>query len=115
MATPSGDGPWDFCSHEVDGEERVDILRQLMVHLGYNRYPIFRGRKTQTMDRESWTMEVFLYAREGEFNAHIFRPTTPQSSCFEAVQDAARFAYARLFQMHEDFLVEMPFHYFQPL
>ena len=115
MATPSSDGPWDFYSHEVDGDEFVDILRQLMGHLGYNRHPIFRGRKTQTMDQESWTMEVFLYAREGEINAHIFRPATPHSSCSEAVQDAARFACTRLARMHEDRLLEAPFHYFQPL
>ena len=67
------------------------------------------------MDQESWTIEVFLYAKEGEFNAHIFRPATPQSSYSEAVQDVARFACNRLTHMHEDLLVEMPFHYFLPL
>ena len=115
MATPSSDGPWDFFSHGEDFGEFVDILRQLMQHLDYRRNPIFRGRKTQTLDQESWAMEVFLYAREGEFIAHTFRPAIPQSSCEAAVQDAARFTCTRLTQMHEDLLIETPFHYFQPL
>ena len=60
-------------------------------------------------------MEVFLYAREGEFIAHTFRLETPQSSCSEAVQDAARFTCTRLTQMHEDLLLGAPFHYILPL
>ena len=55
------------------------------------------------------------FVREGEFIAHIFRPATPQSSCSEAVQDAAHFACTHLVPMHEDFLVGSPFHYFLPL
>ena len=115
MATPSSDGPWDFLSHGEDVGEFVDILRQLMQYLGYHQQPIFRGRMTKIMERESWSMEVFLYAREGEFIPHTFQAEHTRSRAVDAVQDTARFAATRLCQMHEDLLLRSPFCFFPAL
>ncbi|MGL6081469.1 MAG: hypothetical protein ACRC4N_03055, partial [Gammaproteobacteria bacterium] len=60
------------------------------------------------MAHESWDMEVFLYARTGEFTTHRFCAEAPRRSSSDAIQDAARVAVTRLCQKYEVLLQESP-------
>ena len=112
MASSPAAGPWDHCSHgEVDGGF-AELLRQLMQHLSFTHPPLFRGRMKKIMAHESWDMEVFLYARTGEFVAHTYHAEAPRRSSLDAIQDAARVAITRLCWIHEDLLRESPFCFF---
>ena len=112
MAAPPSDGPWDHLSHGENDGGFAEILRTLMLYLGFHHQPIFRGRKTTIEGRESWTMEVYLSARIGEFVAYTFQAEAPRRSSLDAVQDAARFACARLCWTYEDLLLGSPFYFF---
>ena len=46
MATPSSDGPWDHLSHGENDGGFAEILRTLMLYLGFRHQPIFWGWKT---------------------------------------------------------------------
>lgn len=115
MASSSADAPCDLFSHGEDFDEFVDILYQLMQYLKRRRLPIFWGRMTQILHWESWTMEVFLYAREGEFISHTFKAEQPKSRSIDTVQNVVRFTVTRLFQMDEDLLLRSPFYFYLTL
>lgn len=104
--------PWDYYSHGEDAGDFASLLRQLMQCLEYRQPPIFRGRKTRILDRDLWSMEVFLYAREGEFNSQKYPIKHPRSRCFDAVQDAARLAIDELCHLHKDAVDQSPFCFF---
>ena len=67
---------------------------------------------TRIMTHESWDMEVYLYARTGEFMTHTFQDEAPRCSYLDAIQDADRIAITRLCWIHEDLLLQSPFCFF---